>query len=128
MKLASLICLSLIALRIGAVAEGQESLADIQKERESVLKAIVEQAESEVKLGRAKPSHVAEAQINLLRFRSEIAKDVAEKKEHQRKIIAIMQELYSSTESLYRENRADPTEFLKVKERLLAEKQRLLEM
>lgn len=103
-------------------------MTEIHKEREAVLKAIVEQAEHENSLGRGSALALAEAQINLLRFRSEIAKDAAGKKEHQRKIVAIAQDLFSMTESLAKEGRRLEIDVLKAKERLLAEKQRLLEM
>jgi len=128
MKTASIICALLVTLHVCHAAEKEESLADIHKEREAVLKAIVEEFEHEASLGRGKATDLAEAQIDLLHFRMEKAKDVAEKKEHQRKIVAIVQQLYSTVEMLSRENRVEGMKVLKAKERLLAEKQRLMEM
>jgi hypothetical protein len=128
MKPALIICSLLVALHVCHAAEKEESLAEIHKEREAVLKAIVAEFEHEASLGRGKSENLAEAQIDLLRFRIERATDVTEKKAHQRKIVAIVQALYSTVEMLSRENRVEGMKVLKVKERLLAEKQRLLEM
>lgn len=106
----------------------EPTLAEIIKQRGAVLEQIVANVEAQAKTGTSDGSEVYEAKVSLFNFRRETAADTKAKIEWQQKIVSLEQETKSDAEKSAAAGLAPPVIALRAEERLLAAKQKLLEL
>jgi hypothetical protein len=115
-------------LLMNCATNAEESLEALLAERRTVLKAIIEQLESEQKAGVGSFDALINAKVHLVRFELEHAPTLVERQKHQQEIVAILQEQLSLMEQLHHDGRRTASDLLAAKDRLLKEKIALLNL
>ncbi len=121
--------LSALLATLPSLGLAQEpSLPEIIAKRGAILEQIVAAVEKSVQSGTGDTNEIYQAKVSLLTFRREVAPDVKTKIEWQQKIIALEQETKKEAEKVAASGLANPVIALRAEDRVLAAKQKLLEL
>ncbi|MEO8351115.1 MAG: hypothetical protein ABI680_05250 [Chthoniobacteraceae bacterium] len=106
----------------------EPSLSEIIEKRGIVLEQIVAAVEKSVQSGTGDTNEIYQARISLLTFRREAAPDAKTKIEWQHKIIDLEKQTKIEAEKGAASGLANPVIALRAEERVLAARQKLLEL